>query len=598
MRVLYNYRKRTSALASDLRAAIELGNYAAVKRSITRNRRLTHCPIGRAADHPVHVAAQSGHQHIVRLLLNRGANPNARNKHMMTPAHLCVLHCRHEVVELLIGHGADPAATDSADNTPLDLATLMNEIRCLDVLLNCAMPKSVVNKAFYKAAARDNIILMNRLLNRGADIDYKDASTGFTALLLVAKSKNVRATQFLLEKGANPMVHDLYGWTCLHFVVFYEFPDRILKTMLLQTCGRELIDSRTFKQKTALHLAARRGNEAAAVTLLRAGARVDLLDHKSRTPLLTALHWQNDAMVRLMVLAGANVNRAPGSTRAPLHTVVARNNLLLTRLMLEHGSVVVDLRNDDLNWTVIHSACESGDEDMLKCLLAYAGPHVLQVLHAGGWPRPPLVVAASLGHRPAVDALLACGVDVNAHCGNGETALHAAARGNWPVLVDRLLDAGACVDARDAVTGRRPLDVAVYTWGRHFTVTAQLVHSMRLGKAVVRHDLDAVEFLLACGVSPNMTTEAYGSPLHVAVRHHRYRMMSIILSSNRCRTAVRHNDATPLDYAVAMGDDRAAKMILWRDQRRRRCRHPSLTAVTPSAKQTLQKAAAHRRASI
>jgi len=73
------------------------------------------------------------------------------------------------------------------------------------------MPKSVANKAFYKAAARDNIILMNKLLNRGAHIDYKDTSTGFTALLLVAKSKNVRATQFLLEKGADPMVHDLNG---------------------------------------------------------------------------------------------------------------------------------------------------------------------------------------------------------------------------------------------------------------------------------------------------------------------------------------------------------------------------------------------------
>lgn len=235
---------------------------------------------------------------------------------------------------------------------------------------------------------------------------------------------------------------------------------------------------------------------------------------------------------------------------------------------------------------------------MLKCLLEYVEPNVLYALHVGGRPRPPLLVAASLGRRPAVDALLACGVDVNARCGNGETALHAAARGNWPVLVDRLLDAGACVDAQDAMTGRRPLDVAVYTWGRHFAVTAQLVHSIRMAKAVVRHDVDAVEFLLAAGVSPNMTTEAYGSPLHVAVRHRRYRMMAAILSSNRCRTAVRHNDATPLDYAVAMGDARAAKMIQWRDQRRRRCRHPSLTAADPSAKQTLQKAAARRRSSI
>jgi len=200
--------------------------------------------------------------------------------------------------------------------------------------------------------------------------------------------------------------------------------------------------------------------------------------------------------------------------------------------------------------------------EVLKCLLAYTDPGVLNALHTGGRPKPPLVVAALLGRQTVVDTLLAFGVDVNARCGNGETALHAAARGNWPTLVDRLLDAGACVDARDAMTGRRPLDVAVYTWGRHLTVTAQLVSAIRLTKAVVRHDLDTVEYLLACGVSPNMTTEAYGTPLHLAVRHRRYRMMAAILSSNRCSTAVRHDDATALDYATAMGDDRAAKMIL------------------------------------
>lgn len=131
--------------------------------------------------------------------------------------------------------------------------------------------------------------------------------------------------------------------------------------MFMKTCGRELIDFQTFNQETALHLAARRGNEAGVVALLQAGARVDLLDNKFRTPLLTALFWQqNDAMVKLMVLAGASVNRVPGSSLAPLLMVVARNNLLLTQLMLEHGSVVVDLKNDDLNWTIIHSACQAG----------------------------------------------------------------------------------------------------------------------------------------------------------------------------------------------------------------------------------------------
>lgn len=217
---------------------------------------------------------------------------------------------------------------------------------------------------------------------------------------------------------------------------------------------------------------------------------------------------------------------------------------------------------------------------MLECLLACTDPSTLYALHAGGRPKPPIMVAASSGYRVAVDALLARGVDVNARCRNGETALHAAVRANRAALVDRLLDAGACIDARDTTAGRRPLDVSVYTWGRRVTVTAYLVHSDRMAKAVVRNDVDAVAFLLACGVSPNMTTEAYGSPLHAAVRHRRYRMMATLLSSDRCRTAVRHNGVTALDYAVAMGDARAAKMIQWRDMQRlrRRTRHLSLVA--------------------
>lgn len=80
--------------------------------------------------------------------------------------------------------------------------------RSLDVLLNCDLPKYVLNKALYKATARNNTLLMNKLLNRGADIEYEDEMTGFTALLVAMKSKHAKATQFLLDKGANPLVHD------------------------------------------------------------------------------------------------------------------------------------------------------------------------------------------------------------------------------------------------------------------------------------------------------------------------------------------------------------------------------------------------------
>lgn len=152
--------------------------------------------------------------------------------------------------------------------------------------------------------------------------------------------------------------------------MYHEYPVQTLATMLQEESDRaggggggrplRLLDMRTRNQETALHLAARRGNEDAAWTLLRAGAPADPVDRKSRTPLLTALRWRHDAVARCLVYAGASVNRVPGSGSAPLDVAVAGNHLTLARLMLERGSVVVDLRNDDLDRTIIHSVCESG----------------------------------------------------------------------------------------------------------------------------------------------------------------------------------------------------------------------------------------------
>lgn len=211
--------------------------------------------------------------------------------------------------------------------------------------------------------------------------------------------------------------------------------------------------------------------------------------------------------------------------------------------------------------------------------MEYTDQSMLEALHRDGRPRPPLIVAASMGRHRAVNALLDRDVNVNARRADGETALHAAVRSSHggAALVDRLLDEGACLDAQDARAGLKPLDVSVFMWGVRSAVTALLVHSNRLAKAVVRHDVDAVEFLLACGISPNFTTEAYGSPLHVAVRHRQYRMMAAIVSSNRSRAYVRHKGVTPVDYAMSMDDGRAVRIIMRRHTRRyRRTRHLSL----------------------
>jgi ankyrin repeat protein len=65
------------------------------------------------------MAASGGHADVAELLLKRGANPNARDRHGYTPLHWA---SAADVVYVLLDHGADPTITDNRGRTPLDLA--------------------------------------------------------------------------------------------------------------------------------------------------------------------------------------------------------------------------------------------------------------------------------------------------------------------------------------------------------------------------------------------------------------------------------------------------------------------------------------------
>jgi ankyrin repeat protein len=55
----------------------------------------------------------------VRLLIEHGADVNAKDKSHSTPLHLASSKGSYEIVELLIEHGADVSAQDESDRTPL-----------------------------------------------------------------------------------------------------------------------------------------------------------------------------------------------------------------------------------------------------------------------------------------------------------------------------------------------------------------------------------------------------------------------------------------------------------------------------------------------
>jgi ankyrin repeat protein len=71
---------------------------------------------------PVHAAATQGDVEMMQLLLERGADPNARQQMDYTPLHSSANRGDAETARLLVSRGADARAKTSDGKTPADVA--------------------------------------------------------------------------------------------------------------------------------------------------------------------------------------------------------------------------------------------------------------------------------------------------------------------------------------------------------------------------------------------------------------------------------------------------------------------------------------------
>lgn len=111
--------------------------------------------------------------------------------------------------------------------------------------------------------------------------------------------------------------------------------------VLDQNAGALDLEAKQSDGKTALHLAAERGNGEVVIMLLRRGAYVDTKDQFiSRTALHLAVHNGHTDVAKILLNRGAAVDALDSMARTPLHEAARQDGLFIMQLLLDAGSYV------------------------------------------------------------------------------------------------------------------------------------------------------------------------------------------------------------------------------------------------------------------
>ncbi|NWQ95669.1 PP16A phosphatase, partial [Burhinus bistriatus] len=153
---------------------------------------------------------------VVTVLLESGADVNARDSELWTPLHAAAT-CGHlHLVQLLIQRGADLLAVNSDGNMPYDLCEDEVTLDCIETAM--AEQAGITQEKIEEARAateRDMVLEIRQLVQAGADLDAPRGH-GATLLHIAAANGYVEAAELLLEHRAGTDARDEDGWQPLH----------------------------------------------------------------------------------------------------------------------------------------------------------------------------------------------------------------------------------------------------------------------------------------------------------------------------------------------------------------------------------------------
>ncbi|UYV72560.1 hypothetical protein LAZ67_9003704, partial [Cordylochernes scorpioides] len=228
-------------------------------------------------DSPLHLAAALDNKYLCRILLDKGADINARNREEITPIQKAINTHNFQIFQYLIIAGADCNITDIGGRTPLMNASKECDANFLKYLLKVnldleasCLPDGNLTAIFYSIQSR-NFLNFKLLLEAGADIGKKDLSNS-TLLHQACLYESREVASFLIKSGADVNEKDVWGDAPLSMTI--ENKSNEIAKMLIQAGAS--INAKNKNRETALYKASDTYKPVIIHTLLDAGANANI----------------------------------------------------------------------------------------------------------------------------------------------------------------------------------------------------------------------------------------------------------------------------------------------------------------------------------
>ena len=169
----------------------------------------------------LHYAASYGHDEVATILLNTGAEIDAREEDGETPLHYAAWRSELETGRLLIGSGADLEVGNAYERTPLLIvARETGNVGMARLLIDAGAEVNARDRSDWSsldlAAWRGFAELVSLLLDNGAELSPADSRLGQAVAMFAADKGLVRLFNLSVDSGVDLGLRTESEGTLLH----------------------------------------------------------------------------------------------------------------------------------------------------------------------------------------------------------------------------------------------------------------------------------------------------------------------------------------------------------------------------------------------